>query len=96
MSEISWLVIVKGHCQNIHFLTLPEGSTNPLILIDEIDKLGSGMRGDPSSALLEVLDPSQNNSFRDHFLDVPVDISKALFICTANELERIPGPLLDR
>jgi Lon-like ATP-dependent protease len=72
------------------------GSTNPLILIDEIDKLGSGIRGDPASALLEVLDPGQNSTFRDHFLDVPVDISKALFICTANELERIPGPLLDR
>ena len=72
------------------------GSTNPVILIDEIDKLGSGIRGDPASALLEVLDPGQNSTFRDHFLDVPVDISKALFICTANELERIPGPLLDR
>jgi len=72
------------------------GSTNPVILIDEIDKLGTGIRGDPSSALLEVLDPSQNSTFRDYFLDVPVDISRALFICTANELERIPGPLLDR
>lgn len=72
------------------------GSTNPVILIDEIDKLGTGVRGDPASALLEVLDPSQNSSFMDYFLDVPVDISKALFICTANELERIPGPLLDR
>lgn len=72
------------------------GSTNPVVLIDEIDKLGTGMRGDPASALLEVLDPSQNSTFRDHFLDVPVDISQALFICTANELERIPGPLLDR
>jgi len=71
-------------------------TTNPVILIDEIDKLGTVLRGDPASALLEVLDPSQNSTFRDHFLDVPVDISKALFICTANELERIPGPLLDR
>jgi Lon-like ATP-dependent protease len=71
-------------------------TSNPCILIDEVDKLGSGFRGDPASALLEVLDPSQNSTFRDHFLDVPVDISKALFICTANELERIPGPLLDR
>lgn len=71
-------------------------STNPLVLIDEIDKLGRDYRGDPASALLEVLDPSQNNSFRDHFIDAPVDISKVLFMCTANELDRIPGPLLDR
>lgn len=72
------------------------GSTNPLVLIDEIDKLGRDYRGDPASALLEVLDPSQNSTFRDHFIDVPVDISKVLFMCTANELDRIPGPLLDR
>jgi ATP-dependent Lon protease len=71
-------------------------SMNPLVLIDEIDKLGSGYRGDPASALLEVLDPSQNSSFLDHFLDVPVDISKVLFMCTANDLGSIPGPLLDR
>jgi ATP-dependent Lon protease len=72
------------------------GTFNPVVLIDEIDKLGYGVQGDPASALLEVLDPSQNSSFRDHYLDEPVDISKVLFMCTANELERIPEPLLDR
>ncbi|KAL7444774.1 hypothetical protein ACHAXM_009668 [Skeletonema potamos] len=72
------------------------GSANPLVLIDEIDKLGRDHRGDPASALLEVLDPSQNHTFRDHFIDAPVDISKCLFMCTANDLGRIPAPLLDR
>merc|ERR1712070_662397 len=72
------------------------GTFNPVILIDEIDKLGHGHQGDPASALLEVLDPSQNASFLDHYLDEPVDISKVLFMCTANELERIPETLLDR
>ena len=69
---------------------------NPLILIDEVDKIGKGHQGDPSSALLELLDPEQNNSFLDHYMDVPVDLSKVLFVCTANMTDTIPRPLLDR
>ncbi|MEQ8834113.1 MAG: endopeptidase La [Miltoncostaeaceae bacterium] len=72
------------------------GAMNPVLMVDEIDKMGADVRGDPSSAMLEVLDPAQNGTFRDHYLDLPLDLSRVLFLCTANVLETIPGPLRDR